>query len=81
MNRVVRTDYEVVNARGVVLFTSSEPEIARREALKLGAQDPSVKVESVTLTETRTRFFRPLHKPAVNFAIPPCPVVRMGVRA
>ena len=81
MNRVVSVDYQVINARGVVLFTSSEPDIARREARRLGGEHAGVRVDSVTLTETRTRFFRPRVQPAVNLRIPPFPGVRMGLRA
>lgn len=59
LNRTLSVDYEVVNARGTALLTTNDPDIARREARRLSRLHDGVRVEAVTLTQTRTRFFRP----------------------
>lgn len=81
MNRTLSVEYEVVNGRGQCVYTSSDPDLARREARRRIANGEAVKVDAVTLTQTRTRFFRPRPAAPTDLAIPPCPVVRMGARA
>lgn len=53
-------DYEVVNARGTLLYTSSDGELAKTWLRDRAAQWPGAQVEEVVSWQSRRRVYRPV---------------------
>ena len=53
-------DYSVVNARGTVLFTSPDEDLAKAWLRDRAAQWPGAQVDEICRWETRRRVYRPV---------------------
>lgn len=68
MNRIIHRDFSVKNGRGVLLFTSPDPELAKRWAKDNAHLHNGLTVNEDTLS-SRT-IYKPRQRKAFDFSIP-----------
>lgn len=74
MSRDTRTDYAAVNARGVTLYTFSDPAVGRAWVRNNAALHTGLHLREVTITTTSRRLYAPSAASARrnDFSIPAC---------